>query len=32
VADQHGSYGEAMRAAREEILGGYDTMVEAWQR
>lgn len=26
-----GDFGAAMRAARAEILGGYDTMIEAWR-
>lgn len=27
-----GDFGEAMRAAREEVLDGYGTMVESWRR
>lgn len=27
-----GDFGAAMRAAREEVLGGYATMIEAWRR
>lgn len=27
-----GGFGEAMRAAREEVLDGYGTMVESWRR
>lgn len=27
-----GEFGEAMRSAREEVLGEYGTMVEAWRR
>lgn len=27
-----GSYAEAMRAARNEVLAGYETMIEGWRR
>jgi hypothetical protein len=29
---QESEFGEAMRAAREAVLAGYDMMIEAWQR
>lgn len=29
---QAGSYGESMRAGREEILTSYERMIEAWRR
>lgn len=28
---QPGEFGEAMRAARAEVLAGYEKMIEAWQ-
>jgi hypothetical protein len=29
---QSGDFGEAMRAAREAVLTGYETMIEGWRR
>lgn len=32
VPFHHGTAGEAMRAARAEVLAGYATMIEAWRQ
>jgi hypothetical protein len=32
VFSQEGDFGVAMRAAREEVLAGYEKMIEGWRR
>lgn len=32
VFSQAGDFGDAMRSAREEVLAGYEKMIEGWRR